>query len=85
MKKRKKKLDSISVKNLQFIFIFFFVAKQQIYPVSYQVRIFFFFKTENEENYMTRAQTGEISYTNITFSDQSLSPTVILLYLCSIQ
>lgn len=42
--KKKKKLDSISVKNLQFIFIFFFVAKQQIYPVSYQVRIFFFFK-----------------------------------------
>lgn len=38
--KKKKKLASISVKNLQFIFIiFFFVAKQQIYPVSYQVRI----------------------------------------------
>lgn len=37
---KKKKLASISVKNLQFIFIiFFFVAKQQIYPVSYQVRI----------------------------------------------
>lgn len=86
MKKRKKKLASISVKNLQFILIiFFFCGKTTNLPSFIPGKNLIFFLTENEENYVTRAQTGEISYTNITFSDQSLSPTVILLYLCSIQ
>lgn len=82
--KKKKTGFNISYE-LTVYFYIFFCGKTTNLPSFIPGKNLIFFLTENEENYVTRAQTGEISYTNITFSDQSLSPTVILLYLCPIQ
>lgn len=82
-KRKKKKLDSISVKNLQFIFIFFFVAKQQIYPVSYQVRIFFFLNRKWRKLYDKSTDRWDKLYKYHLQWPKSLpncNPTVSLLY-----
>lgn len=82
---KKKNWLQYQLRTYSLFLLYFFCGKTTNLPSFIPSKNLIFFLTENEENYVTRAQTGEISYTNITFSDQSLSPTVILLYLCSIQ